>query len=134
MARLVLRLLGIAVEQVGDGFHFVPALKAELRKIACEPIGKGLALEHNRNERALPGINQARLNQQPCIDAIQEQLGLNCKVDERAALRADVFFAAQILDQIGAPLRQGSAEGRSAINYPPTQTLNGLFERNKPVL
>ena len=64
----------------------------------------------------------------------QQQLGLDGEVDERATLRADVLFAPQILDQIGAPLRQRSAERRSAINYSPTQTLNDVFEPYKPVL
>ena len=38
-AVVALRLIIVAVEQVGDGFDFVPALKAELPKIPGEAIG-----------------------------------------------------------------------------------------------
>ena len=39
LAGVGLGLLGIAVEKVGNGFHFVPALKAEHVEILGESIG-----------------------------------------------------------------------------------------------
>jgi hypothetical protein len=56
LAGLGLRLLCIAIEHVGNGFQFVPALKAELRKIADKAIGEGLALKNYRDEERLRAL------------------------------------------------------------------------------
>ncbi len=97
-------------------------------KIPSERVAKLGALSHHREERPLALVDQGGLSQEPSVDTIEEQLGLDSQIHQSCLLCRDSLDATEIFEELRPPLRQSFAETGPPVDDPPTQLLHRSFQ------
>ncbi len=97
-------------------------------KIPSERVAKLGALSHHREERPLALVDQGGLSQEPSVDTIEEQLGLDSQIHQSCLLCRDSLDATEIFEELRPPLRQSFAESGAPVDDPPTQLLHRSFQ------
>ena len=79
---------------VGRPHRPCPAVQSEVHHIAGQRIGQLLPLENDRQERPFSVIHEGWLFDQPGVNAVENQLGLDREIDDLPLLRGGLIEAA----------------------------------------